>query len=359
MKKISYNAFLRGAFRENAKVHSIPSFGSFELTPLCNLDCKMCYVHLSDPDVRARIMDGPRWISLMEQAVGRGMTTALLTGGEAMTHPDFWQIYMFLIDNGVSVRLKTNGILLNPENIRRLADYPPYTVEISLYGCDSESYMAVTGHDVFQAVSDNIRAAVDAGLHLCLMITPSAYMLPWVDGVMDYAKALGLPVKVNDLFIEPAPETGRSGAPIRFSMEDNQRIYLRGRELFPAAPRFEENEAEMYGALETPSAFSSIGLSCNGGRTGFAITWEGMMRPCLPFPKELIHADPFEGGFDAAWGKINQAVRNFQVPEKCAVCAYHNRCFYCPVMHGRYAPACDPEVCAWRMWQVDRLASCQ
>ena len=30
-----------------AREKNIPISGSFELTPLCNLDCKMCYVHLN------------------------------------------------------------------------------------------------------------------------------------------------------------------------------------------------------------------------------------------------------------------------------------------------------------------------
>ena len=30
-----------------ARHMDVPLMGSFELTPLCNLDCKMCYVHLT------------------------------------------------------------------------------------------------------------------------------------------------------------------------------------------------------------------------------------------------------------------------------------------------------------------------
>ena len=30
-----------------ARSLGIPLHGHFELTPLCNLDCKMCYIHLS------------------------------------------------------------------------------------------------------------------------------------------------------------------------------------------------------------------------------------------------------------------------------------------------------------------------
>ena len=49
---------------------------------------------------------------------------------------------MFLIDQGISVRVKTNGILLNHDMIDLFAEYPPYTVDVSLYGCDGESYRA-------------------------------------------------------------------------------------------------------------------------------------------------------------------------------------------------------------------------
>ena len=164
MKTISYNKFI-GEATKNARENDTPISAT----------------------VKARMLSGDEWIGLMGQAIAHGMMTALLTGGEAMTHPDFKKIYMYLIEQGVSVRLKTNGILLDREKIDLFTEYPPYVVDVSLYGCDGESYRAVTGHDVFDAVTENVRAAIAAGLHVRLMITPSAYMLPWVDRVMEYA----------------------------------------------------------------------------------------------------------------------------------------------------------------------------
>ena len=55
MNTKSYNQFLLEAAK-NARGHDTPISGDFELTPLCNLDCKMCYVHLADPAVKARII---------------------------------------------------------------------------------------------------------------------------------------------------------------------------------------------------------------------------------------------------------------------------------------------------------------
>lgn len=47
------------------------------------------------------------------------------------------------------IRLKSNGILLNKTNLERLKLYPPAGIDISLYGCDSNSYTSLTGKDVF------------------------------------------------------------------------------------------------------------------------------------------------------------------------------------------------------------------
>ena len=89
MKKLSHREFQLMLW-QSAFSNEIPISNLFELTPLCNLDCRMCYVHLTDPTVKERMLSGEQWIDLMRQAIDHGMMIALLTGGEAMTHPDLW-----------------------------------------------------------------------------------------------------------------------------------------------------------------------------------------------------------------------------------------------------------------------------
>ena len=55
MDKLPYREFL-AMIQERTREADIPYSGSFELTPLCNLDCKMCYVHLQDPSVKHRML---------------------------------------------------------------------------------------------------------------------------------------------------------------------------------------------------------------------------------------------------------------------------------------------------------------
>ena len=312
METISKERYFR-LLSKSAREKNIPFSGHFELTPLCNLDCRMCYVHLQDPAVKERMLSGREWISIMKQAIQRGMMCAVLTGGEALTHPDFWTIYDFLQSEGLYVRLKTNGILLTGETIERFAKHPPTNIDISLYGCDRESYLAVTGHDVFDTVIENIRAAKDAELSVHLMVVPSRPMMPYLDGILALAKSLDVPVLVNELLIAPREDTGREKENFDLSRDEYLGIARKRRELFP--DEFRKNEDEEPEEITQPhAAVPEKGLRCGGGRSVFAVHWDGMLVPCLNFSAEMIGEDVRKTGFDAAWQSVNRGVREFPVP---------------------------------------------
>ena len=62
----------------------IPLTGAFELLPVCNLHCKMCYVRKSMAEVNALggLKDTAWWLDCARQARDAGMLYPLLTGGE-------------------------------------------------------------------------------------------------------------------------------------------------------------------------------------------------------------------------------------------------------------------------------------
>lgn len=344
MDKLPYREFL-AMIQEKAREADIPWSGSFELTPLCNLDCKMCYVHLQDPSVKHRMLSGEQWISIIQLAIDAGMMEALLTGGEAMTHPAFWDIYMFLINHGITTRVKTNGILLDEEAIKRFQEYPPFKLDISLYGCDSESYVAVTGVDAYEQVVRHIRIAIDAGLHIQIMITPSSYMSPWTERVMELARSFYVSVLVNDTLIEPNVNTGRHKADFDISLEEDLRIKERRKELFSAG--YSTGDHEFFMKRRNRPMLSDKGLYCDAGRTGFAINWDGVMVPCLSFPRDVVCGYPLRDGFPQAWGEVNEGVKNYEVPKACHSCELNTHCHYCPMHHQKMAAQhlCDPDYC--------------
>ena len=344
MEQLPYREFI-AMMQERTREADVPYSGSFELTPLCNLDCKMCYVHLQDPSVKHQMLSGEQWISLIQQAIDEGMMEALLTGGEAMTHPAFWDIYMYLINHGIVTRIKTNGLLLNEDAIKRFQQYRPFQIDISLYGCDSESYLAVTGVDAYEQVVSHIQKAVDAGLHIQIIITPSSYMSPWTERVMQLAKSFDVSVMVNDTLIDPYDNTGRQKKDFDIPLEEDLRIQEKRKELFSSG--YSTDDHEFFMKRRNRPVLSEKGLYCSAGRSGFAINWDGVMVPCLSFPRDVVCAYPLCDGFHQAWSEVNDVVKNYEVPKACHSCELSDKCHYCPMRHPKGAAKhqCDPDYC--------------
>ena len=64
-----------------ARSHT-PINGSLELLPLCNMNCGMCYVRLSRPEMerQGHLHSAAEWISLARQMQKSGTLFLLLTG---------------------------------------------------------------------------------------------------------------------------------------------------------------------------------------------------------------------------------------------------------------------------------------
>ena len=103
-----------------ADINRIPLAGSFELTPRCTLNCKMCYIHKSSCDKSAisEEKDASFWINLATQAKDAGMLILLLTGGEPLLRQDFEEIYVACKKLGLLVSVNTNATLLDSEKIK-------------------------------------------------------------------------------------------------------------------------------------------------------------------------------------------------------------------------------------------------
>ena len=123
-----------------AREKNQPISGTFELTPLCNLDCKMCYVHLQREQLHgAALLPVDRWMEIMRQAIDAGMLFAALTGGECLTYPGFRDLYRFLRDRGVEVSILSNGLLMDAEMVEFLKRNPPAAIQITVYGASEEA----------------------------------------------------------------------------------------------------------------------------------------------------------------------------------------------------------------------------
>ena len=339
---------------QKAREQGVPLYGEFELTPFCNLDCKMCYVHLNKDQTRGRsLLSVDQWKDLIHQAYQAGMINATLTGGECLTYPGFKELFLYLHSLGCEVSVFTNGVLLDQEWIDFFKAHMPAEIQITLYGACEETYERVTGSRVFSKVVEHIKMLQEARLPVTVCVTPSRYLGEDVFETIRAAYELFPNVKVNPNLFRPKEETGRAGQADDPDTELYIRIYqylasLKGQILQPieedqlpepGCPVEKANNnresgktgEQCVGCKDSSSAHSRddkpCGMLCGAGRSIFSIDWKGQMIPCSLL--EMIKEDPIKMGFQTAWKRVNQAAIRWPRPAECEVCPYRDVCNRC------------------------------
>ncbi len=313
-----------------ARDKAIPISGQFELTPLCNLDCKMCYVHLNAAQMRGQTpLSADVWEGIMTQAIKRGMMYATLTGGECLTYPEFDRLYLFLHRAGVQVSVLTNGVLLTEERIRFFQAHPPAFLQVTLYGSSDEAYERVTGHRMFETVMRHIRMADEAKLPVMISLTPNTYSGVDNERLVELAASTGMRFEINSTLMSPREETGRSEDEHGISCAEYFRLIKLKLKL--AGDSIPE---ECLLDLPVPGKEAKnapVGLRCGGGRSGFVVNWRGEMMPC----NRLCHisADILSCGVDEAWCRIHDAAMKYPLPSECEVCPYQAVANACVAAH--------------------------
>ena len=318
-----------------ARDKGIPVSGQFELTPLCNFSCRMCYVHLNPEQMRGQsILSVATWMNIMHQAWEAGMLHATLTGGECLTYPGFDELFLYLHSLGCEVSVLTNGFFLDSKRIQFFQKHKPCRIQITLYGSNDDVYERVTGERAFHTVTENARKAIEAGLPVSINLTPNRFLGEDVFETLRIGKEICKAVTVNSCIFAPRKETGRNEQKDDPETELYLRIYhlldeLNGRETRGIA------EEKLPPTGSSKHECDKKGLLCGGGRSGFVMDWTGAMIPCNRM--EVIRAYPLRDGFEAAWTKINQEANSWPRVPECEDCVYHEVCNNCAGNMLRFA----------------------
>lgn len=327
-----------------ARQRGVPLAGLFELTPLCNLSCKMCYVHLTNEQIGNKsLLSVAQWKNLISQAYQEGLMRATFTGGECLTYPGFDDVYLYAQSLGITATVLTNGLLLDKKRIQFFLDNPVNCIQVSLYGSNDDEYEQVCGRRCFSTVLENIKNAKKAGLPIQIAITPNRFIADGGVSLIKFVSTLGIPYSINLCLYTPRVETGRSEDVIDLDLDGYLKLY-RVRAECNGKNLLQPNPCE----LPEPSQDSSkriYGLKCMAGMCSFSILWDGRMTPCSSL-REIVE-NPLDEGFSSAWRSIHNAVLKVLIPAECESCRYKRFCPTCVVLHGRDAPPghASPSIC--------------
>jgi radical SAM protein with 4Fe4S-binding SPASM domain len=298
----------------------VPLNGSFELTFRCNLRCVHCYVpdysgagELSTAEVRR----------ILSEAADEGCLWMLLTGGEVLSRSDFPEIYLHARRLGLLVTLFTNGTLLDPRVADLLAEYPPFGLEITLYGMSDATYEATTGvPGRFARVRRAIELAVDRGLRLTLKAVAMERLRSEIPAMQAWAATLGVPFRYDGVIHgrldgSMAPVAARS-SPAGVASWDE------------ADPRRLADWMAFYRRYVKPTRPTDLLVSCGAGLQSFHVDPRGTLLSCEALP--LDGYDLRRGTFADGWRGIVGAVRRRRAAayNVCARCDIRALCDRCP-----------------------------
>lgn len=325
-----YEANIRLFLSRRCAALGIPVSGNFELTPRCNLRCRMCYVRLTPAEMEplGRELTCAEWLQLAAEAKEAGMVFLLLTGGEPLLRRDFAQIYEGLATMGLSISINTNGTLLS-DPIRELwKRLPPAQVNVTLYGSCREDYQALCGDpNAFDRVMEALRWLREAGVLTRLNTTIVPENLPHLEQIRALADSLGLELRTTTYCFPPTrrsdcPSFSRLSARETAELTVRDLLYREGAEVLrrraaaPSAPAPSACEPE----IGTP-------IQCMAGRSQFWVTWNGDMTPCGMLPRPAVQS--VHHGFAAAWEQLKQATAEILLCPDCVSCEERNTCMNC------------------------------
>lgn len=320
----------------------IPLSGTFELSPVCNFSCKMCYVRKSMKEVQEhnrKIMTKDQWIDIAKQARKEGMLYLLLTGGEPFLWPDFWELYEQLNRMGFVITINTNGSLIDETVVRRLTEMPPTRINITLYGANDETYESLCQvKDVFTKVDEAIRRLQSAGITVKLNGSLTPQNVGDLKACAEYAERHGLIYETNTYMFPPLRRNPDSvGENQRFTPEEAARYnaesyrLLYGDELY-----WKRMEAIVKGAIPPPGLDEGCidpldgKVRCRAGKASFWITWDGWMTPCGMMPEPKV--DVTRGSFRDNWEVLTKISGELKVSGVCEKCPNQKLCHSCAAM---------------------------
>lgn len=331
----------------------IPLNGTFEVTPLCNMNCRMCYVRMDreQQEAIAPLRTAEEWLELGRTAKERGMTYLLLTGGEPFLRPDFRQIMQGLHRMGFVLSINSNGTMIDEKTVEWLKETPPIRINITLYGASDETYGRLCRNPRgFTQVTKAIHLLKEAGILVKLNCSVTPYNADDLEQIFAFAEKEELVVQATSYMFPPLRrDASKVGWNDRFSAEESARqeawinVYQNGREAYLKHMESEEM-ASLSGDIEEDcmpveegngdgDSYGKEGerIRCRAGKCSFWVTWDGRFLPCGMLPGENA-LNVFEAGFDAAWEQAKAEAAAIRLPVRCSTCSLKDKCRACAAM---------------------------
>lgn len=308
----------------------IPLEISIEVTRRCPLECLHCYNNLSmaDQDARRSEMTLAEHCQLLDELREAGCLWLLYTGGEIFARKDFLDIYAEAKKRGFLITLFTNGTLITPKVADFLAEWRPFSIEITLYGATRQTYEALTQiPGSYDRCLRGIRLLLERGLPLKLKTVPTTINVHEVYEMKRMAEEdFGVEFKF-DALINPRIDCSMSPLGVRLAPEEVVALDFQDAQRKGEYQRLAERDL----ASDSTTEQGGVTLyTCGGGFNGCAINPTGAMSICVISQQESY--DWRGGNFAEGWDGflLHTRTKPKARQTRCDLCRIQSLCSMCP-----------------------------
>lgn len=319
----------------------IPLTSAFELSPLCNFSCKMCYVRKSAEEVKREggIKTLDFWLDIAQQAKEAGTLFPLLTGGEAFLYPHIRELYEAMTKMGMQVSINSNCSCITEKTVNWLSRTPPIRINITLYGGSNESYEKLCGDPCgFDKVRRGVKLLADHGIRFQFNCSLTPDNATDMERMMDFAREYGQGLRLATYMFPPMRRTGQSGdyegrltpeeaAYYQVLNDWKQLPPERFAVLAKNAQHFTELTPEL---LEEAADKPPREMGCLSGRCSYWVDWQGNLSGCgmMDIPKISLR----DHSLMEAWKEVVEWTEQLRYSPVCSNCVNRSVCFSCAAM---------------------------
>lgn len=328
----SFNPDLSKYLYDRAGAQGIPLGGTFELTPICNMNCRMCYIRMNEEQMKEKgeLRTVEQWLALAKEAKDAGMLFLLITGGEPLLYPGFRELFVELKKLGLFVSINTNATMIDEDTVEFFKKYLPYRINITLYGGSSDAYKRLCRYESgYDKVINAIRMLKEAKLSVKINCSITSENVSDAASILSVAKDFSTACSLGCYMFPPTRRDDKSTC--RFTPEEAGRCQAMVDKMCLEPKDFEDNVRKIKAVesgelvIDIPSIFR-----CRAGRSSFWITWNGRMNACGMI--ESFNLDPFKDGFTECWKEINSSINEAVALKGCEGCKDRAICKVCPAI---------------------------
>lgn len=328
MEQLSYGAFSANVHQHQAG-ERVPLQVSIEVTRRCPLECLHCYNNLpmGDMDAKRRELSKEEHFRMLDELVEMGCFWILYTGGEIFARKDFLEIYTYAKKKGFLITLFTNGTIMTEEIADYLTEWPPFAIEITLYGRTRETYEALTAiPGSYDRCMRGIKLLKERRLPLKLKTVATSINKHEVVAMRQFAEEeLGVDFKMDGQ-INPRIDCSQSPLAVRLTPEE---VVALDMSVPKGASEYRKLVGRELESASNPSLDETL-YSCGGGISGFAVNAYGELGICVISQQETFSIR--EVGVRQVWegALLGLRMRKRTRLTKCTQCRIQSLCGMCP-----------------------------